>query len=74
MAKKITFKDIMGGGWIIDKAMQGYNGEVRITAHRRHREADGVNRYQEWLKISYVNRVRREAGYVPIQEHPAWTY
>ena len=72
MAKKITFKDIMGGGWTITQAMNGGMNSVRITAHRRHHEADGVNYYQEWLTVSYVNRVRREAGFVPIQEHPSW--
>lgn len=74
MAKKITFKDIMGGGWTITQAMNGGMNSVRITAHRRNPVNGEKNTYSEWLTVSYVNRVRREAGFVPIQEHPSWVW
>lgn len=72
---KPTFKDIATSGkWIVDKATQGCNNKVRIDAHTRFHEADGVNFYSEWLSLSYVNRIRRENGLCKIQESRVWHY
>lgn len=65
--QKITLKEVMQGGWIIEKVMQGYNGKVRISARRRFLRSDENNRYQEWVTLSYANRLRKEYGFSPLE-------
>lgn len=73
MAKKVSFKDItFSGNWYIEKAIQGYDGKCRITARTKYHIPDGINFYQEWLSIKYVNRIRAEKGYTKIQDAWYW--
>ena len=74
MKKQVTLKEvILSGNWQITRAIQGLGGRCRIDAKTRHNVPDGTN-YSEWHSIEYVNNLRREKGYVKIQESPYWNY
>ena len=64
MAKKVSAKEVLQSfdGWIITRVHSGYNGEVRIDAKRRYHVAEEPDFFSKWVKLSYANRLRREAG------------
>ena len=75
MKKQVTLKEvILSDNWQITNAKQGFCGRCRIDAKTRHHVPDGTNYYSEWHSIDYVNKLRREKGYVKIQDSPYWIY